>query len=161
MQRLLKYFVQQSHKIYMDYLNSRRCELKLEEQTAGAPDEVRTFNLRLLEETLTLQRHSVVSSNNGEDVSGDAMQNMPKESIADSSKGSKKVTGGKTTDKHSSEFYQVFLSNKLGEKIQVAMLAKNKQCPEDELPPHLDQVEQRLLKGEEFYQSLQYFATES
>ena len=86
---------------------------------------------------------------------------MPKESTANSLNGSKKVTGGMATDKHSSEFYQVFLSNKLGEKIQVAMLAKNKQCPEDELPPHLDQVEQRLMKGEEFYQNLQYFAAQS
>lgn len=126
MQRLLKYFVQQSHKIYMEYLNSRRCELKLEDQNAGAPDEVRTFYLRLLEETLTLQRQSVVSSAHSKDVSGDVMQNMPKESTANSLNGSKKVTGGMATDKHSSEFYQVFLSNKLGEKIQVAMLANNK-----------------------------------
>ena len=84
------------------------------------------------------------------------MQNMPKESNS-----KKKETGGMATDKHSSEFYQVFLSNKLGEKIQVAMLAKNKRCPVEELPPHLDQVEQRMMRGEEFYQNLQYFAAKN
>ena len=97
---------------------------------------MRTFFLRLLEETLTLQRDSVVSSAQGKEESGEVMQNMPKESNS-----KKKETGGMATDKHSSEFYQVFLSNKLGEKIQVAMLAKNKRCPVEELPPHLDQVE--------------------
>ena len=58
-QRLLKYFIQQSHGIYMDYLKSRRCELIVEGQlTRAAPDnKVRSFNLRLLEETLTLSKH--------------------------------------------------------------------------------------------------------
>ena len=120
----------------MEYLNSRRCELKLEDQSAKAPNDVRTFNLRLLDETLTLQRHLLVSADS-KAASGEVMQNMASASIESSPNSKKNVLGDMATEQHSSEFYQVFLSNKLGEKIQVAMLAKNKQCTDEELPPHL------------------------
>ena len=74
----------------MDYLKSRRDELKLEDQTSEVPDEVRIFNLLLLEETLTLPRNSIVSSGeSGKDASGGVMQNMPKDS-----NGKKKEFGG-------------------------------------------------------------------
>ena len=67
---------------------------------------------------------------------------MPSQSVESSPNSKKqKESGNKATEQHSSEFYQVFLSNKLGEKIQVAMHAKSKQCPDEDLPPHISQLE--------------------
>ena len=48
---------------------------------------------------------------------------------------------------NASEFYQIFLSNKLGEKVQVAMLSSTQQstATEDKTPPHFEQMRQKLL----------------
>ena len=56
---LLNYLIRKSHESYLKYLNDRHNDLELENQSAETPDQIRTFYLRLLDETLTLVKHLV------------------------------------------------------------------------------------------------------
>ena len=105
LKRLVKHFVRQAQKQYLDHLDSKRADISFEKEEESN-SKMRCFKLKLLDKALTLHHSLAKADAKAQSASskGKSQDNVMslKEMLASSESG---------------EFYSVFLGSKLCEKI--------------------------------------------
>ena len=163
MTRLLGYFVRRSQKQYLDHLSSKKDETSLERAALNNDSKVCDFKLQLLDNALTLHE-----SLDGTELS--KIQSYPKAArsnchsaaVTDLSQKLDLPTLKKmAASQKYVEFIEVFLTNKLCQKLQKAMRDQAQELSKDEMPMHMHLLESIMLGDQDANGMPFYFENEA